>query len=140
VIYTLAGLRPGEDCVIERTEEGFATRTTATCAANDWAESRDGWEGRVGADVVMTCSHEDAGAASRRRREALTGWAGTFGRDSFGWVAPPVLNPFTRLAVEMCAANGTLRVVGYELEKGDTLPRPATEVRVLTEPVPSAAV
>ena len=26
------------------------------------------------------------------------------------------------------------------LAKGDTLPRPATEVRVLTEPVPSAAV
>ena len=136
VIYTLAGVRPGEQCVIERTEEGFATRATATCAANDWAESRQGWEGRVGADVVMTCSREEAGAASHRRREALAGWAGTFGADSFGWVTPPVLNRFTRLAIEMCAADGTLRVAGYECEAGATEARRATQVTSVTAPVP----
>ncbi len=114
VIYTLAGTGADEQCVIERTEEGFSTRTTATCAANDWLESLAGWDGRVGADVVMTCSREEAGAASRRRRDALAGWTGTFGNDSFGWVTPPVLNRFTRLAIEMCPADGTLRVAGYE--------------------------
>jgi len=46
-------------------------------------------------------------------------------------VTPPVLNPFTRIAVEMCAANGTLRAVGYESEPGDALPRRATQVREL---------
>ena len=115
VIYTLAGVRPGEQCVIERTEEGF-------CDARDFDLRRQrlgrreppGVEGRVGADVVMTCSREEAGAASHRRREALAGWAGTFGADSFGWVTPPVLNRFTRLAIEMCAAGRTLRVAGYE--------------------------
>jgi hypothetical protein len=128
VIYTLAGVRPGEGCVIERTEEGFQTRASATCAANDWLEQRDGWEGRVGADVVMTCSREEAGAASRRRREALAGWAGTFRHDSFAWVTPPVLNRFTRLAIEMCAADGALRVAGYECELGAAEAHRATQV------------
>jgi hypothetical protein len=140
VIYTLAGIRPDEQCVIERTEEGFVTRTTATCAANDWLESLAGWEGRVGADVVMSCSREEAGAASRRRREALEGWTGTFGDDSFGWVTPPVLNRFTRLAIEMCAADGTLRVAGYEPQPGASEARRATRVTSIAAPVlqPSA--
>ena len=141
VIYTLAGVRPGEGCVIERTEEGFLTRASATCAANDWLEKRDGWEGRVGADVVMTCSHDEAGAASRRRRDALAGWAGTFGRDSFGWVTPPVLNRFTRLAIEMCPAVGTLRVAGYEREADAEVAQRATQVTSVTAPMlePTAA-
>ncbi len=141
VIYTLAGVRPGEQCVIERTEEAFTTRASATCAANDWLESLDGWEGRVGADVVMTCSGAEAAAASRRRRDALAGWAGTFDRNSFGWVVSPVLNRFTRLAIEMCAADGTLRVAGYERAAGAADAQRATEVTVVTAPVlePSAA-
>jgi len=132
VIYTLAGRRPGETCVIERTEEAFTTRTTATCAANDWLTTLDGWEGRVGADVVMTCSPEEAGAASRRRRDALANWTGMLANDSFGWVTPPVLNRFTRLAIEMCAADGILRVAGYE-------PAPGSEARRATEVTAIAA-
>ena len=103
------------------------TREDDTCAANDWHDATAGWEGRVGADVVMTCSPAQAAAASRRRREALAGWAGTFTHDSFTWVAHPVLNRFTRLAVEMCAATGTLRVAGYEYDDGETARR-ATQV------------
>jgi hypothetical protein len=89
----------------------------------------------------MTCSREEAGAASRRRREALAGWSGTFGGDSFGWVAPPVLNRFTRLAIEMCAADGTLRVAGYECEPGAAEARRATQVTSITASVlePTAA-
>jgi hypothetical protein len=33
----------------------------------------------------------------------------------------------------MCAANGTLRAVGYELEAGSDLPRRVTQVRELAE-------
>jgi len=128
VIYTLAGTRPGELCVIERTETGHATRWTSTCAANDWLESMPGWEGRVGADVVMTCSGAEAAAASRRRREALADWGGAFTARSFEWVTVPVLNRFTRLAVEMCAASGTLRVVGYESADGCDVAGRATQV------------
>jgi hypothetical protein len=42
-----------------------------------------------------------------------------------------VLNPMTRLAVEMCPADGTLRAVGYERSPGSELPLPATQVRDL---------
>jgi len=131
VIFTLAGCRPGERCVIERTEEGFATRSQATSAANDWLDTAAGWEGRVGADVVMTCSPAEAAAASRRRREALAGWNGSLGAESFAWVTPPVLNRFTRLAVEMCAAAGTLRVAGYERTPGAEVAHRATEVTAI---------
>jgi hypothetical protein len=140
VIFTLIGCEHGERCVIERTEEGFATRVEDTSAANDWERSAPPWEARVCATLLLTSSPAEAAAHSRARREALASWPQSFARANFAWVTPPVLNPFTRLAVEMCAANGTLRVVGYELEKGDTLPRPATEVGVLAEPVLSGAV
>jgi hypothetical protein len=136
VIYTLAGLHPHERCVIERTEEGFVTREIETCTANDWLESLDGWEGRIGADVVMTCSHAEAGAASRRRREALAGWSGSFGRDSFDWVTPPVLNRFTRLAIEMCPGDGILRVAGFEYTVGETEARRATQVTEVAAALP----
>jgi len=33
--------------------------------------------------------------------------------------------------VEMCAASGTLRAVGYEPQPGSTLPQRATQVREL---------
>ena len=45
--------------------------------------------------------------------------------------APDLLALLTRIAVEMCAASGTLRAVGYEPEPGGTLPRRATQVREL---------
>jgi hypothetical protein len=131
VIYTLAGTREGQRCVIERTEEGFATHERATGAANDWLDVAAGWEGRVGADVVMTCSPAEATAVSRRRREALAGWNGSFAHDSLGWVTAPVLNRFTRLAVEMCAATGTLRVAGYERAPDGTAARRATQVTTI---------
>ena len=51
-----------------------------------------------------------------------------FGHADFAWVTPPVLNPFTRIAVEMCAASGTVRVVGYEVDEASALPQPVTHV------------
>jgi hypothetical protein len=114
VIFTLAGIRAGEHCVIERTEETHATRFIATAAANDWLVGKDGWEARVGGDMVMSATTADAADGSRNRRESLAGWNGSFAHDSFGWVVEPVLNRFTRVAVEMCPASGTLRVAGYE--------------------------
>jgi hypothetical protein len=131
VIYTLAGAHADECCVIERTEEGFTTRATATCAANDWLAAVAGWEGRVGADLVMTCSPAEAAAASRRRRETLSDWNGSFVRDSFGWVREPVLNRFTRLAIEMCPAHGTMRVAGYERDGDAPAARRATQIATI---------
>lgn len=128
VIYTLAGSQPGERCVIERDIDGFNTRIEDTGAANDWLEKREGWEGRIGANVLFTCSHDDAGANSKGRHAALTSWQGPF-TGAFDWVTEPVLNHYTRIAVEMCAARGILRVAGYETAAGATLPEQVTQVR-----------
>jgi hypothetical protein len=129
VIYTLAGCRAEERCVIERTEDSFYTRTDDHGAANDWLDSTPLWEGRIGASKVFSCSFEDATQQSRARREGLALWRGSFTRDSFSWLAPPVLNPYTRIAVEMNPAQGIIRAVGYELQVGEELARPVTRVR-----------
>jgi hypothetical protein len=128
VIFTLAGAVPGERCVIERTEDGFTTHEDLTCAANDWLRAAEPWEGRVASDLLLNCSYAEAGENSRRRREALHGWSESISTANFSWVHPPVLNPCTRIAVEACAANGTLRVVGYENVPGHDLPQPVTQV------------
>jgi hypothetical protein len=128
VIFTLIGCERGERCVIERTEEGFASRVEDTSTANDWLESKTPWEARVCATRLLKSSPEEATAYSCARREALASWPQPFGECDFAWVRPPVLNPFTRMAVEMCAASGTLRAVGYELEPGGALPQRATQI------------
>jgi hypothetical protein len=126
VIYTLAGIRPGECCVIERMEDGFKTYANGRGAANDWIERSPFWEGRIGAKDVLKRTFDEAAAFSRARRESLEQWRGSFARERFAWVVPPVLNPYTRLALEMCAARGVLRAVGYELADGELHAQPAT--------------
>ena len=127
VIYTLIGCAPGERCVIERTENGFETREDETSAANDWVPSRPMWEARIAATRFLTCSSAEAAAACRARRDALAGWRGLLSRRGFDWVKPPVLNPYTRLAVTMSPARAILRVVGYEMTNAD-LPEQVTKV------------
>lgn len=137
VIYTLAGCAAGERCVIERTEEGYATRTENTGAANDWFAPAQPWEARVGGDLLFNCDYDEAGANSRVRREALAAWDTPFGGNDFAWVVPPVLNPFTRIAAEMCPARGILRVAGYENIAGFTEPQAVTmrcEITAAPEP------
>ena len=41
-------------------------------------------------------------------------------------MVPPILNPYTRLAVEMCPAAGVVRAVGYETPTGGDLPQAVT--------------
>jgi len=127
VIFTLAGCAPGERCVIERTEEGYATQDD-TVAANDWRHSHDGWEARVGGNLLLTATFAEAAGNSRARRQALADWRGCIPSPAFDWVAAPVLNPYTRVAVEMCPRDGALRVLGYERAAAGVLPAPATRV------------
>jgi len=125
-IYSLVGCAAGERCVIERTEQGFTTRVDNTSAANDWFEGKPSWEARTRADLMFTRTYEETAANSRRRREHFEGWTGQFSNESFAWVAPPILNQYTRLAVEMCPAKGILRAVGYEAIPGSELPQAVT--------------
>lgn len=125
VIFTLVGCATGECCVMERTETGFITREDNTSAANDWVPERPSWEGRIGTRRFLVSSFAEAAAYSRARRESLCDWQGSLAVPGFDWVRPPVLNPYTRLAVAMCPAAGILRAVGYEVT-GAELPEPVT--------------
>ena len=127
VIFTLVGCNEGEKVVIERTEHGYRTLDKNTCAANDWLLRRPSWEARVGADALFTFSSDEAAENSRRRSDYLAAWPNAFVGD-FAWVSPPVLNSQTRVAVEMCPANGLLRAIGYERSDDAELPEPATEI------------
>jgi hypothetical protein len=91
---------------VERTENGFVTREENTSAANDWAPGRPMWEARISAGRFLTCSSAEAAARSRDRQDALAGWRGMLSRRGFDWLTPPVLNPYTRLAVTMSPARG----------------------------------
>jgi hypothetical protein len=131
VIYTLVGCRGGERCVIERTEEGFTSRDDDTAAANDWLQRRWPWEARISSEVLLTRTYEEAAQRSQARRDLLAQWPKDVAGGGFAWVTPPVLNPFTRLAVEMCPARGVLRAVGYERPEGAELPLPVTQTAEL---------
>jgi hypothetical protein len=135
VIYTLAGCRRGERCVIERTELGFESRDEDTGAANDWLRSRGEWEARVSSQAMFSRSYEEAAERNLARKQQLTAWTGEFAHGTFDWVTPPVLNPFTRTAVEMCPAKGILRAVGYETLPGCELAQPVTQPCELTAAV-----
>jgi hypothetical protein len=113
--------------VIERTEEAFETREDETGAANDWLHGKPHWEARIRPDMIFIRSYEQAAENSRARRNSLAAFSGRIARGGFAWVAPPVLNPYTRLAVEMCPSDGTLRAVGYERPNGADLAAPATQ-------------
>ncbi|HET6376820.1 MAG TPA: hypothetical protein VFG05_00700 [Methylocella sp.] len=127
VIYTLIGSAPGEKCVIERTETGYVTREAATAAANDWVPGRTGWEARIAAARFFTCTPEEAAGRCEARRSALAQWPGRLAQGRFEWVLPPVLNPYTRLAVVMSPGAGVLRAVGFEMTDSG-LPQEATRV------------
>jgi hypothetical protein len=126
VIFSLAGVRRNETCVVERTETECTVRFEHTCAANDWHVARPRWEARVAGDMALTCRYHDAAANSRARSDCLAGWTIDLDGTRFGWVVPPVLNRFTRLAVETRAATGVLRVQGYEFDAGEGTAAPAT--------------
>ena len=82
-------------------------------------------------------SFGEAGGNSRVRREALATWQWRHTDEPFAWVTPPVLNKFTRIATEMCPAEGILRVIGYEqAAPGTELPHAVTQVREITTRAP----
>ncbi len=104
-IYILGGIREGEGCVIERTENDYAIRTIESdrvCASNQF-ETRlnaigHGWRPR---------SINSAGRVHQARALPLA-----MIDDQFNWFKPPIANSHTRLAMMACAATGKLQVFG----------------------------
>lgn len=109
VFYSLAGAANGEGCVIERTEEDFRLRPAPVAVANHWNEMP--WPGRgrgpnsPGRQAAMEALFDD----------------GLDGRD-LGWLAPPILNRDTRLAVVANPRQGILTVQGWECAGPATRP------------------
>jgi hypothetical protein len=105
-IFTLAGTRAGEGCVIERTATDAHRHAAPVCVANHWLTPA--LKGRPrGAD--------SAGRLARMRetcRDPVD--------DGFGWLAPPVLNETTRMAAILDPAAGKLTARGYEADGAAT--------------------
>ncbi len=104
-IFTLVGVTPRETCVIERTETAYATHIGVSSAANSWKYSHfpGRWDGM---------DDSDARGDSEGRRRAIEHYVGRPAAP-FAWVAAPILNGFTRLAVEADPRKGSLLVRGY---------------------------
>lgn len=94
--FALAGARPGEGCVIERTEHAFARRDVPVAVANHW--------------VDLPLRGRPRGRASRQRQALMEMALAEQG----SWAIPPIINPDTRVIAMMNPALGLLRVQGWE--------------------------
>ncbi|MBM3646883.1 MAG: hypothetical protein FJX11_03735 [Alphaproteobacteria bacterium] len=106
VLFVVSGCRSGEHVLIERDEYGARIYRDSGAVANAWREQLDGWEARV-------CG-EGAPAENNRRRVAAMNAFGGRHPPHLEWSVSPIVNEYTRLAVEMCAASGRLVVAGWE--------------------------
>jgi hypothetical protein len=107
VIYSIIGPSASQACLIERTQTEAVVRRGDSTIANDWhptSPARDGYWKPRSASIRRSDDSE-------RRRKCLEEEGPG---ESFEWVREPVLNRFTRLAVETSAASGELRVLGFE--------------------------
>lgn len=98
-IYTLAGAEPSNGVVIERWETVARVHPAPVCVANQWlTPGLGGWSG------------------ARRGRGRLDLMRGRMAAAAEGmsWLATPILNETTRLAVTANAATGELTVQGFE--------------------------
>jgi hypothetical protein len=108
VLFLVAGCAPAERVLIERDGTAVRVHRDRTVAANAWREHSDGWRPRV-------CGEGTPDDNNRRRVATMASFDGCHPPE-LGWAVPPVVNARTRLAVEMCAASGHLRVAGWEAD------------------------
>jgi hypothetical protein len=106
-IYTLAGTRPGEGCVIERRPDEAHVLEGPAAAANAWQSP--GWRGLARGEA-----NAERLAAIRQAEARLDG--------VFAWLRPPVLNEMTRLVFVADAATGSFAAQGWEADGPATAP------------------
>jgi hypothetical protein len=106
-IFSLAGLKPAEITVIERTEAEARVHDGANVAANHW--QAPGWSGHPR-------GHDSAGRA--RMMHAVTPELDA----AFPWLRAPVLNGRTRIVMVSDAAEGRLVAQGFEAGQPATEP------------------
>lgn len=106
-IFSLAGLKPNETCVIERNETEARVHDGPNVAANHWQAA--GWHGHP------------RGTDSAGRACQMHAIEATFD-PAMPWLKAPVLNSTTRIVMVADASEGRMIAQGYE----DSLP--ATKV------------
>jgi hypothetical protein len=106
-IFTLSGTGADEGCAIERTETEARVRESPVCSANHWQAFHRPGRPRGVESVKRARALEDI-----HRRAP----------DGFAWVAAPILNNTTRVAVVANARRGTLWVQGFEADGPATAP------------------
>lgn len=106
VLFTLVGCAPDEVAVVERRERDATVHRGEGSVANDWRAAEDSWEARP-------CSLADRRLDSVARRQAIER-AVAKSAEPFAWVAPPVRNWNTRLAVEASPHEGRIEALGFE--------------------------
>jgi hypothetical protein len=119
-IFSLVGVAPGEQAVIERLEDRAEVHEGPQVAANHW----------MGRALPPARSR---GTASDRRAAVMLSIADTAGAD-LAWLQPPVLNPTTRLALYAEPASGHLVAQGFEAAGRQG----ATAVTALSEILPAS--
>jgi hypothetical protein len=106
-IFVIAGVRPGETAVIERTPDAAGQPEGLACAVNAWQQP--GWQGRP------------RGQDNPGRLAAMASLAPDFGEPA-AWLAPPVLNDTTRLVFVADPVSGRFLVQGWEACRPVTAP------------------
>lgn len=104
-LFSLVGPEAGQSCVVEHKGRSARVIDGPVTVTNDWQTPEPRWDPPEPADDIL-------------RRQTLD-IASTRSSAPFDWLVPPVLNSWTRMAVEMDAANGTLYVRGYERDPDD---------------------
>jgi len=98
-IFSLAGVNASETAVIERTERDARVYEGGNTAANHW--QTPGWKG-------LSRGNDSPGRACQMHRIPMEL------DPAFEWLAPPILNWNTRLAMVADAREGRLVAKGYE--------------------------
>jgi hypothetical protein len=98
-IFSIAGTKPGDTAVIERSEREARVRDGVQVAANHWESA--GWYGHA--------RGENSPGRSRLMSELKPQFDTTF-----AWLQPPIRNDNTRLAMVADAREGRMIARGYE--------------------------
>lgn len=126
-LYAISGAN-GEAAVIERQEEKAFVFEGNEVMANHWMNSQ--WRRGRSRGIDSEGRWHALRATTQRHDARHVG-----GGQGFGWLRPPVLNRFTRLAAVMNAATGALSVIG--LEATGTIAMPVTKPLDLNMPLPA---
>jgi hypothetical protein len=109
-IYSIAGIKPGETAVIERTETEARVYEGGNTTANHW--QTPGWLGHARGN--------DSAGRARQMHSASTALD-----PEFPWLTRPILNWNTRLVMVADAREGRLVAQGYEVTGRTTGPATA---------------